>query len=330
MDHNQQVQGISFHQINSTQENKPQERQGHSSVTYNGILFVFAGRIQGKKRQRQYVGDFWSFDLKNERWNQVEVKKGNSPKPRHNHTAIVYKNGMYVFAGSGYDGYFNDLYRFDFDDYSWSQIPEEGHWPIPRHGHSAILYGDQMIIFGGKESRYYNDIWSFDFNSMKWQIMDSGPVSPSVRCWHSTILYGDLIILFGGFYTDKHENYYNDTFLFDLKFHRWTEIRPDGEPPHPRNRHSVFTLKDDRQFQMILFGGNYYNDKSRKGAFFNDSYLLINDGETWKWKRLENVGKVPCERGHQTINAIEGNIYLLFGGEKKRVRFNDIYTLTTF
>lgn len=67
----------------------------------------------------------------------------NLPRPRTSHTAVYYKNGMYVFGGSDEaNNKLNDLWKFDLKTKRWiivnfaSQDCEDGQ-PTKRSGHAA-------------------------------------------------------------------------------------------------------------------------------------------------------------------------------------------------
>ena len=53
--------------------------------------------------------------LEKEEWSEVKVKKGESPSPRHSHTAVVWKNSLFIFGGALEKGALdNTLYSFNF------------------------------------------------------------------------------------------------------------------------------------------------------------------------------------------------------------------------
>lgn len=44
--------------------------------------------------------------------------------------------------------YYDDLYVFDLDEYSWTKVPNSGSWPGPRAGHNFFLHStpDTAVI----------------------------------------------------------------------------------------------------------------------------------------------------------------------------------------
>jgi len=97
----------------------PVGRQGHTAVLHNENLIIFAGRVVGKGRV--YTNDMWSFNIPSKVWSTVAMK-GIIPVARHNHSAVLFNNCIYVFGGSNNDEYFNDLYAFDLLSLSWTKL----------------------------------------------------------------------------------------------------------------------------------------------------------------------------------------------------------------
>ena len=67
-------------------------------VLYNIFLlqFVFIfNRILGGSR----VNDFFEIDFEQNEWKAVTVLSGVPPSARHSHSAVVYKNSIYIFGG---------------------------------------------------------------------------------------------------------------------------------------------------------------------------------------------------------------------------------------
>jgi len=315
--------------VPSPQKLPAKERQGHSAIVYSNQMIVFAGRTKNEKKKRSFVSDLWNYDLDQDKWYEIKAK-GSLPSSRHNHTAVVFSDNMFVFGGSGYDGYYSDFFKFDIQKETWTQLPNTN-GPCAVHGHSAVVYSNTMIVFGGKDtnSKYNNDIYVFNFDTNQWTCIETKGKKPPVRCWHSASVLNSYMIVFGGFYWDGHEHYYDDMFLLDLNTFEWKEIQPEGvDRPHARNRHSAVIISSSPNPQLFVFGGNYYNDQTRKGAFYSDSFVLEIDGShfgKWKWSKVNSLGVVPT-RAHHTCVSHNGSFYLLAGEQQRKV-FNDLILL---
>jgi N-acetylneuraminic acid mutarotase len=55
-------------------------------------------------------------------WSKIETT-GDKPSARHNHTAVMYKDTLYIFGGSGFAAaYYNDIFAFNFETAEWRKV----------------------------------------------------------------------------------------------------------------------------------------------------------------------------------------------------------------
>ena len=102
----------------------------------------------------------------------LEQTSGEGPPPLYLHSAVVYREEMYVFGGSvGRDS--AAMYRFTFATKRWEQLQPVPNslWPSARYGHSACVHGDSMILVGGcsQSTSYYSDAYQFSFALGVWR-----------------------------------------------------------------------------------------------------------------------------------------------------------------
>ena len=88
-----------------------------------------------------------------------------------NHTAVAYKNSIYIFGG--YDGKknHNTLYILDTDSLKWVRKKCPGGEPLGRNGHTATIIDEMMYVLGGwMGSGPYasKDLFVFSFASLQW------------------------------------------------------------------------------------------------------------------------------------------------------------------
>jgi hypothetical protein len=124
-------------------ENAP-GRTEHSAVVYDDRIYYFGGYGY----HEGYTSLIHCFDPSTGVFEVVEAS-GEVPVPRSAHSAVVYKDCMYVFAGWDSDFSRNDLYCFHFESKSWKQIPHKGVEPPPVRSHCAVVHEDCMYVFGG-------------------------------------------------------------------------------------------------------------------------------------------------------------------------------------
>ena len=78
---------------------------------------------------------------------------------------------MYVFGGKDDDNLkLNDLWQFDFQTKSWTQMQVDASHVVSRSGHSACLFKDFMIVFAGihEVTKELDDMVLFNFKTLKW------------------------------------------------------------------------------------------------------------------------------------------------------------------
>jgi len=82
------------------------------------------------------------------------VNSTDSPSPRVCHSAVVYKDKMYIFgghnpeSGSNYIADVkNELFEYNFETNNWRKI-DGPNFPL-RTEHTSIIYEEKMYVFGG-------------------------------------------------------------------------------------------------------------------------------------------------------------------------------------
>lgn len=94
----------------------PSKRWGHSCCVYKNKMIIFGGRYNYRSLNSMYI-----FDLETLTWSKIETRglnSGNIPIARDSHTALVYKNYMYVFGGNWQNKKLNDFWQLNLDDYT--------------------------------------------------------------------------------------------------------------------------------------------------------------------------------------------------------------------
>lgn len=164
----------------------PTNRRGHSSVIYGDSMFVFGGFEDLKGSSAQ----LWEYNLICERWELRNLSSTSAchPEPRHGHSAVIYRDSMYIYGGLSNLKPLNDLWRWSWRDKRWYKVRTKGKSPGHLHGHSAILAFDSMFIFGGERNgRSTRALWRLNFANLVWQkIRPKGP-QPNPMTWHGAV-----------------------------------------------------------------------------------------------------------------------------------------------
>jgi len=192
-----------------------------------------------------------------------------------------------------------------------------------------------MIIFGGGSGiimrEYMNGVYSYDFIDNSWECLEVKGDVPCGRSFHSAVIHQNTLIIFGGWWmtekSSKRKEYYsNELFQFNLEIKTWSQIPVSGNPPGPRNRHSCVMLNINAKDVLIFFGGNYYDQKSRKGYFYNTAYMLelIRDEQLFRglWFDVPVQGAPQISHHHAVWE--NGKMYIGMG-EAKRIKYNTTY-----
>jgi hypothetical protein len=126
-----------------------------------------------------------------------------------------------------------------------------------------------------------------------------------------------MLYVFGG--TDG-QYHYNDTWCFDPRVQRWTELQCIGFIPAPREGHSVAVVDD----VIYIFGGRGVDGKdlgdltgfriSSEYSICSEHvqilYLLLDK----RWYMFQNMGPAPSGRSGHAMASVGSRVYVL-GGE---------------
>eukprot|EP01103_Thecamoeba_quadrilineata_P006373 TRINITY_DN1609_c0_g1_i1.p1 TRINITY_DN1609_c0_g1~~TRINITY_DN1609_c0_g1_i1.p1 ORF type:complete len:748 (-),score=106.55 TRINITY_DN1609_c0_g1_i1:1445-3688(-) len=138
---------------------------------------------------------------------------------------------------------------------------------------------------------------------------ESGQI-PESRSWHTLSPVTETTsILFGGWGCSM----FNDVYLLEEEFIRWTKIETKGVPPSPRCQHTASVVGN----KLIIVGG-FDGAKS-----LGDVFVL--DLENYCWESPELEGIFLPRAGH-TTNVL-GNQLFVFGGTHNSHYYNDIVVL---
>ncbi|CAF0997869.1 unnamed protein product [Adineta ricciae] len=245
-------------------------------------------------------------------WSRIETMN-TPPQGRSGHSAVVYGKCMYIFGGLG-EFRFNDLFKFDFESCTWTQILpiDESKVPSKRCKHSACIYQDMMYIFGGWDSSgKLNDMYRYRFDRNEWeQVQCANP--PSARSAHSVAIYQNYMYLFGGIGDNK----FNDMYRYSFKTNQWTMVNQRRPPPR-RSSYGGAHVYNDRLYVVCGLGCGK----------FNDCHSF--DFRTSEWaeeKYSDDSRVIPAKRGRHTCVLAGQNLYM-FGGYVGIQRSNELFVL---
>ncbi|OMJ68853.1 hypothetical protein SteCoe_33574 [Stentor coeruleus] len=274
----------------------PPPLDSHTACLYEdgtaAWMIVYGGYAAGERSSNVYT-----FNLNSEKWKQAQTSRG--PEGRSNHSAVIYKDHMYVFGGTNEEGEkLSDFWKLDLRTNHWEDIKGKGDVPSGRSGHSAVIFKDVMIVFGGMKdiTKETNDMYSYNFESQEWvmfqfehQIKD--PVSNE-----------------------------------QLEEFKKSRISPNKKgDPSPTNKSPL--LKKNTTESMSP--QKTYTRRNTDGSSPDGTFIMPKKKKTlYDGPASPIVGRIrahpPHPRdGHSAV--ISGNIMIVFGGDRHQMPFNDTY-----
>ncbi|XP_026333761.1 leucine-zipper-like transcriptional regulator 1 [Hyposmocoma kahamanoa] len=233
---------------------------------------------------------------------------------RSKHTAIAYKDAIYVFGGDNGKSMLNDLIRFDIREKSWTKTGCMGTPPAPRYHHSAVVYRSSMFVFGGYTGDILansnltnkNDLFEYKFHSAQWVQWKFTGQEPVPRSAHGAAVYDDKLWIFAGYDGNAR---LNDMWTVNLtgENHQWERVEQKGQcPPTSCN------------FPVAVARGKMYVFSGQSGAKITNALFQF-DFESLTWSRvctehlLRCAGPAPARRyGH--VMLAHGRHLYVFGG----------------
>uniref|UniRef100_G1N686 Kelch domain containing 4 n=1 Tax=Meleagris gallopavo TaxID=9103 RepID=G1N686_MELGA len=231
--------------------NPPPRRCAHQAAvvpTAGGQLWVFGGEFASPSGEQFYhYKDLWVLHLASKTWEQIKAPGG--PSGRSGHRMVACKRQLMVFGGfheSTRDYiYYNDVYAFNLDSFTWSKLAPSGIGPAPRSGcQMATTPEGSIVIYGGySKQRVKKDV-------------DKGT------------LHTDMFLL-----KTEGSGKEEDKWV-------WSRLNPSGVKPTPRSGFSVAIGPNNRS---LLFGGVHdeEEEESIEGDFFNDIYFYDIGKNRW-------------------------------------------------
>ncbi|TMS02001.1 Kelch domain-containing protein 4 [Larimichthys crocea] len=237
--------------VKSEIPNPPPPRCSHQAVVVpqgGGQLWVFGGEFASPNGEQFYhYKDLWVLHLATHTWENIKAPGG--PSGRSGHRMVLSKKQLLVFGGfheSTRDFiYYNDVYSFSLDTFTWLRLTPSGTAPAPRSAcqMTSTPDGTGVIIYGGySKVRVKKDVEKGTIHSDMFLLKREGK--------------------------DAQEKW------------SWSRLNPSGSKPSPR---SGFSLAVGPAGRAVLFGGvcDEEEEEELEGDFYNDLYLYDTVKNRW-------------------------------------------------
>ena len=258
----------------------------------------------------------------------------NIPLERTSHSSCILNNNLYIFGGVKKDGNFlNDLWSFDLENYYWTKIStdediESINWPQPRCGQSLVLINNIAYIFGGKIGNVSesNDLWKYNFEEKKFILIHDTLLEQYSKIEIDEMNKGNLNIS----ESKKKFHLITKKELEDRKnpFSRVYQERRSSAPKRrilnvPNNKNKKFKYEAEilanTGFHQMKHSDIYcLDDKGVKQAINHLNMIL-------PFKLGQKGDQVPLPRDGQSMDLFENNKLAVFGGDRNKYPFNDLF-----
>ncbi len=192
----------------------PSARANHTMAAIaDGKALLVGGNIGSNTVDNE----LWEYSQDENVWQLITPSdKGKVLVGRYGHGMVYTENDeIYVFGGTGTDGYLNDVFENDKNyDYIWFKSVKAGAPGLPeaRTGLAvSFSHNGLAVMFGGFGATYFGDTWLYTIKTSSWTqvIVDE---NPAARQGHSMVYVGDQrVLLFGG--VDVSNQYLNDIWI---------------------------------------------------------------------------------------------------------------------
>jgi hypothetical protein len=274
---------------------KPSERVFHA-MAYVGDdqVLLFGGYADGADDD-----ETWVYDVGDNAWTQKFPDPHPSARRQH---SMAYIGGDKALLFGGDNGR-DETWVYDLSDNSWTQ-QSPATKPAERDAHAMAYIGqDQVLLFGGLVVGGFSDeTWVYDLSADAWY-PPNPPSKPIARRTHAmAYIGGDRVLMFGG--DEGSYVFRNDTWVYDLSDHNWTEQSPAMKPSIRWGSEAAYIGGD----KVLLFGG-------ANGGHQEDTWIYdLSDGD---WTQDANTTQPSARREFGLAeSSMDGSNYpVLFGGE---------------
>lgn len=187
----------------SSDAERPAPRMHHAAwLMADGQTMIVHGGIGDDARPSTYdaaFSDIWRY--RNRSWTKVS----HQAPQLYGHSAVAFKNKVYVFGGTSGRTYSDRLYQVDLGipagvassstthhliNVSFKEIAATGDAPRARAFHAAAIseskqHGDEMLVFGGHDGlNAMDDLYSLNLKTHHWTFLGRSSSEP-VRAYNS-------------------------------------------------------------------------------------------------------------------------------------------------
>ncbi|XP_050304238.1 attractin [Anthonomus grandis grandis] len=273
----------------------------------------------------EYKGDDCSQLSSRGYWETINIQS-YVPPGSASHSAVVWKDSMFVIAGERYDAYYRErniplMYIYDFNGNVW-ETPQIYKSPMMRYGHSTVIYGDKIFLYGGVVGNRgtTSELWAFDISAQIWENItvkaDACNVSflmcgPLKSAGHTATIVNNntnkkndkMVVIFGH---SPQYGYLNTVQEYYFGTREWYIVNTTGYPVKGGYGHTA--TWDPLTQKIYVFGGVISESESSQHLSRN---LYSYEPNERIWILLADA---PSSRFLHSATFISGGLMLVFGG----------------
>ena len=160
----------------------PSTRTKHAACSFKGSVAIFGGCSENGKLVDE-GSTIWLFDSEAMSWSTLEQDSigASKPGPRSGAKLFEHENSLILYGGKDNIGSASDVWRFDTDSHTWTQLPT-----APVHTANAAFTNGQLYLISGSDPMssqlHHLDVSSTDEDSA-WQTFTfpTNPIAPGPR-----------------------------------------------------------------------------------------------------------------------------------------------------
>lgn len=333
-------------------KNMPKGRADHAAGIMGGKLYVFGGVGKGGKK----LDDLWTFSIEENVWEQVkfgdeveEIEKEDKVKRAEKTNFDKTEEEKKENDENNQEEAQNDEKKEEKEEQKEEEQKEEEqkeevkiNRPQPRHGHSMAEINGRFFIFGGKVDVIMetNELWSYAPGDAEYTLIHDtlieqfSPEELKEVLMHEHHDKKPFHWLTRG-EVEKRTNPIlgnPNTFKLDQK-----KKKADSKEANQKQKE-----EEEEEDPFAELRGKYYDQMMQRNGIVKIVKSLCYRAKTDEIKEKikksfrneilneevpdDIVGDVPEPRDGQTVLPFHGNFLLMFGGDRNKFPFNDIYS----
>lgn len=238
----------------------------------------------------------------------------SGPEARDNAGLVRLNDRLLLFGGrSTQQTFLDDLWVYNFNSSSWSQISSNTSSPQSRDSFVyGVWQGNFVIAMGRTSQGHLNDVWLFNITDSQWYALPQTGDIPHVRYGSSGGVHGNRLWVTHGFASKR----FSDTYFYDLLEQRWVEALSeisvfDLTAPHAR---CLGGGDASATGQLMMYGGCAQAGGTGGACPSHESWVL--DLSTLIWRRSDGLnGRVYSA---VTVAPTNWNAdFVMLGGDTK-------------